>query len=163
MNKSYTGSEGIVEVLVDTMPDFREKLLARLKALNHVYYCYSLTITFDSKFKIGKRLLKNLDPVVQVNETNRLIINTLQGYWFMLFPEFTAQGVVHWHGVIAHKMIKIYNSTVMHGITYKLKKFGKVNTFKRALEEIRNPEGYFDYILKETHENASIDYIIITP
>lgn len=106
---------------------------------------YFLTVTYHPKCRL---LFNCFNPAQQLHETRRELLTLLKGAClFILKPELTLQGKIHYHAVVRiTDKIKWYKSVLP-----KLNSYGRMR-----VETIRNGENCMKYILKEYNEYCEI-------
>jgi len=102
---------------------------------NKITQMSGFTLTFKRKFHTD-------DPLWLHRHIEGLIIKSK--IWntksYMLFPEFTKKGALHYHGIMWNE----YNVEVVRSINWWRRKFG----FVKPELEIRNIDNYIRYITK---------------
>lgn len=136
-----------VEVLVEPTLDFRSQVVQYVKNSSRIWY--SVTIPITNNFKIGSKLLRNFSPIDQIEKFNRELRNAFSSgcYDYLFQPEFNKKGMLHYHGIVSHKIVKDYSSLVMEGLKFIIKDYTDLRY--KTVEICRNPTGYTTYVLKE--------------
>lgn len=106
---------------------------------------YFLTVTYHPKARI---LLDCFSPAQQLHETRRELLQLLKGACiFILKPELTLQGRIHYHAMLRiTDKIKWYKNVLP-----QLNKYGRMR-----VEAVRNGENCMKYMLKEYNEYCEI-------
>lgn len=162
-------SKKLEDSLVRTTPEMGPSLdLLKTEIDLHLeegyYYSGTLTVSTKYKCKPGGRILANLHPSKQKEYLKSWIIKNFNFLSYIGFYEFTQRGVIHWHFICAHPLVKIENSTVRASIHKQLQEFGKV----QQIEKISSSKAWIGYITKEYHPSldniqASSDFNLWDP
>lgn len=138
-----------------------------IEALYKIHEMYAITITYKSNhsitvekikmptFKhegtIGMKTLYDHNIVIkkqersnQIKLTAEELTTSFEGMEFILYPEFTKNGMIHWHGLMYHPLIQACG-VVEDSIIKVCRRFGKQHDVKK----VNDIEAWFKYITKE--------------
>lgn len=132
----------ITDKLREIPKELYNKYIGLVKAIDADYF---ITITFRPGVDI---LQGHYKPTAQLNETRREVCKLLKASCrFMVIPEMTLQGRIHYHAII-----KIEDKIKWHRQT--MPAFNKWGRFD--IQKIKNIDNVYRYLLKENVEYCEI-------
>jgi len=118
---------------------------------------YSITVTkmrqptFKHEGKMGLKTLYDQQIVIykqerfnQITLTGDQLVQAFEGMEYIFYPEFTKNGMIHWHGLMYHPLMPACG-IVEDSIIKVCNRFGKQNDVKK----VNDIEAWYDYITKE--------------
>lgn len=133
------------------------QLLEKVDSLQRPFFWYNVCVTFKSKFRVPKvkggyvELQKN-SPIMQFKLTKELIGLLFNGFVYFGVPEWTERGVIHYHMIVAHPLIHVYDSLVRTSIHDMLRrKCGPI----QYVQPVKSMDDTLRYMMKEYHSNSS--------
>lgn len=96
--------------------------------------------------KIFKVKLSHQDRHRQIELSGNQLIKDLDGLHYVLYPEFTQRGIVHWHGIIYHPLVN--SKLVEDMICTQLRRYGKQQDVKRVV----SIPSWVQYMCKEERD-----------
>ncbi len=115
------------------------------------------TLTFDLKRKRNKRFLSSYKNKTLFRLANNYIFTHLSEKKYVICPEFTKKGTLHFHGIIIHS----YQIHIVEFIKKYKRRFGNQQKIELELKDHRN---WIKYMFKDSDKvGLPIIYNNVTP
>lgn len=155
-----------MSVVTDLLDQVTPKRWEVIQQLHVTRKMYAVTITYKANYTItvtkirqptfkyeGKGtktlydqniVIKKKDRFEQIRLTGNQLEKDLQGLEYILYPEFTKNGMIHWHGLMFHPDMPACG-IVQDSILKVLRRYGK----QQDVQEVVHLDVWYKYIIKE--------------